>query len=83
MRLLSYNNTEERDDVGKCCSGRTGTDSQCIGSCHPVFRICLKEYQVKIVTTSKCTFGDVITKNVGSPSSESIAFPFPFTWPVS
>lgn len=78
--------------MGKCCTGKTLQNVECDGVCRPRFRVCLKEYQVKIDTTSPCTFGDVITSELGpnpvtdTPQtgfSNSIAFPFPFTWPVS
>lgn len=78
--------------MGKCCTGKTLPVGECDGVCRPRFRVCLKEYQVKIDTTSPCTFGDVITSELGpdpvtdTPQtgfSNSIAFPFPFTWPVS
>jgi delta-like protein len=90
LRLISFDNEAGKDDLGKCCSGISGTNSECEGMCRPRFRVCLKEYQVKIDTTSPCTFGDVITTelepNPGSDTPQngfenSIALPFPFTWP--
>ncbi|XP_044765563.1 neurogenic locus protein delta [Coccinella septempunctata] len=86
LRLLSFDNQAGKDDMGKCCTGRTGSDSDCLGTCRPRFRVCLKEYQVKIDTTTPCTFGDTITAELGpNPGSDapqnSIAFPIQFTWP--
>ncbi|XP_044257277.1 neurogenic locus protein delta [Tribolium madens] len=90
LRLISFDNEAGKDDKGRCCSGISAPNSECEGMCRPRFRICLKEYQVKIDTTSPCTFGDVITTefetNPGSDNSQngfenSIALPFPFTWP--
>ncbi|CAH1999090.1 unnamed protein product [Acanthoscelides obtectus] len=90
LRLISFDNEGGKTDLGKCCSGPMSADSECEGICRPRFRVCLKEYQVKIDTTSPCTFGDVITSVLGpNPATDtpqngfdnSIAFPFPFTWP--
>ncbi|KAJ8953252.1 hypothetical protein NQ318_015834 [Aromia moschata] len=90
LRLISFDNEAGKDDLGKCCTGKTKSNNECDGVCRPRFRVCLKEYQVKIDTTSPCTFGDVITSELGpnpvtdTPQngfSNSIAFPFPFTWP--
>ncbi|KAH1023112.1 hypothetical protein HUJ04_012383 [Dendroctonus ponderosae] len=88
LRLLSFDNQAGKDDLGKCCSGRP-SGLECEGDCRPRFRICLKEYQVKIDATSPCTFGDVITSELGpgpaddpqSGFANAIAMRFPFTWP--
>lgn len=78
--------------MDNCCSGGLGANSQCLGKCRPIFRLCLKEYQVKIDTISPCTFGDTFTFepkfNPGSgvitnPENTTISVGFPFTWPVS
>lgn len=89
LRLLSFDNQAGKDDTGKCCSGRP-SGLECEGDCRPRFRVCLKEYQVKIDATSPCTFGDVITSELGpgpaddpqSGFANAIAVKFPFTWPV-
>ncbi|CAG9759563.1 unnamed protein product [Ceutorhynchus assimilis] len=88
LRLLSFDNQAGKDDLGRCCSGRP-SGLECEGDCRPRFRICLKEYQVKIDATSPCTFGDVITSELGpgpaddpqSGFANAIAVRFPFTWP--
>ncbi|KAJ8923686.1 hypothetical protein NQ315_010267 [Exocentrus adspersus] len=91
LRLISFDNEAGKDDLGKCCTGKAKPSSECDGVCRPRFRVCLKEYQAKIDATSPCTFGDVITTELGpnpitdTPQngfSKSIAFPFPFTWPM-
>lgn len=78
--------------MGKCCNGQQGSRNECNEPCQPRFRVCLKEYQVKIDTTSPCTFGDVITSvrgsNAENDSSQDgfhnpIRMPFQFSWPVS
>lgn len=90
LRLVSFDNEAGKDDTGKCCTGKTGQNAECLGICRPRFRVCLKEYQVKIDTTTPCTFGDVITTemgpNGGSDTPENgfekaIVFPILFTWP--
>ncbi|XP_060536934.1 neurogenic locus protein delta [Cylas formicarius] len=90
LRLISFDNEAGKDDMGKCCTGKSLSNNECDGVCRPRFRICLKEYQVKIDATSPCTFGDVITSEMGpnpvtdTPQngfSNAISLKFPFTWP--
>ncbi|RZF37179.1 hypothetical protein LSTR_LSTR009704 [Laodelphax striatellus] len=90
LRLKSFTNEHGRDSVGQCCSGER--TEPCRGPCKTRFRVCLKHYQVKIDTTSPCTFGDVITPVLGDNSvhlananphgfNNPIRFPFDFAWP--
>lgn len=94
LRLKSFVNEYGKDSLGKCCSGSASRTGECSGVCKTRFRVCLKQYQVKIDTTSPCTYGDVVTPVLGEnvlnlsanalPSfSNPIRFPFEFTWPVS
>lgn len=95
LRLKSFVNEYGKDNLGKCCSGSTSRTGECSGVCRTRFRVCLKQYQVKIDTTTPCTYGDVVTPvlgenvvnlstNVAQPSfTNPIRFPFEFTWPVS
>lgn len=95
LRLKSFVNEFGKDSLGKCCSGSASKTGECSGVCQTRFRVCLKQYQVKIDTTSPCTYGDVVTPvlgenrinlsaNVALPSfTNPIRFPFEFTWPVS
>ena len=96
LRLKYFKNDYGKDKDGVCCSGKTDPiTNQCIGTCRTRFRVCLKNYQAKIDTSSPCTFGDVVTPIVGENSmnltalSENlnfvnpIRFPFDFAWPVS
>lgn len=81
LRLLSFVNEAGKDDQGKCCNGSTDLNSECNDSCHPRFRVCLKQYQVKIDTTTPCTFGDVVTSSPEDGFTNPISFPFKFNWP--
>ncbi|KOX79871.1 Neurogenic locus protein delta [Melipona quadrifasciata] len=93
LRLKSFVNEYGKDSLGKCCSGSTSKTGECSGVCKTRFRVCLKQYQVKIDTTTPCTYGDVVTPvlgenivslspNVAMPSfTNPIRFPFDFTWP--
>lgn len=95
LRLKSFVNEYGKDSLGKCCSGSTSKTGECSGVCKTRFRVCLKQYQVKIDTTTPCTYGDVVTPVLGenivnlSPNvaipgfTNPIRFPFDFTWPVS
>ncbi|XP_018330365.1 neurogenic locus protein delta [Agrilus planipennis] len=88
LRLKSFDNDAGKEDFGKCCTGKM-KNSECIGTCQPQFRICLKEYQVVVDLKGPCTFGEVITPvylaNQRTESQDGfdspIRFPFPFTWP--
>lgn len=93
LRLKSFVNEFGKDSLGKCCSGSASKTGECSGVCKTKFRICLKQYQVKIDTLSKCTYGDVSTPILGenrinfSPNihfsnfTNPMRFPFEFTWP--
>ncbi|XP_029679096.1 neurogenic locus protein delta-like [Formica exsecta] len=93
LRLKSFVNEYGKDSLGKCCSGSASRMGECSGVCKTRFRVCLKQYQVKIDTTSPCTYGDVVTPVLGEnvvnlstsaalPSfTNPIRFPFEFTWP--
>ncbi|XP_012284961.1 neurogenic locus protein delta [Orussus abietinus] len=93
LRLKSFVNEYGKDSLGKCCSGTTSRTGECSGVCRTRFRVCLKQYQAKIDTTTPCTYGDVVTPVLGEnvvnlsstvalPSfSNPISFPFDFTWP--
>ncbi|XP_043288527.1 neurogenic locus protein delta-like [Venturia canescens] len=93
FRLKSFVNEYGKDSLGNCCSGSNSPAGECSGVCKTRFRVCLKEYQVKIDPTTPCTYGDVVTPVLGDnvvnlsakaamPSfSNPIRFPFDFTWP--
>ncbi|XP_014481474.1 PREDICTED: neurogenic locus protein delta-like [Dinoponera quadriceps] len=93
LRLKSFVNEYGKDSLGKCCSGSVSRTGECSGVCKTRFRVCLKQYQVKIDTTSACTYGDVVTPILGenvvnlsanvamSSFTNPIRFPFEFTWP--
>ncbi|XP_066594062.1 neurogenic locus protein delta-like [Prorops nasuta] len=93
IRLKSFANEYGKDNLGKCCSGGVSRTGECSGVCKTRFRVCLKQYQAKIDTSSPCTYGDVVTpvlgenvvnftSNAALPSfTNPIRFPFDFTWP--
>lgn len=95
LRLKSFVNEYGKDSLGKCCSGNASKTGECSGVCKTWFRVCLKQYQAEIDTTSPCTYGDVVTPVLGenvfnlsanvaqSRFTNPINFPFDFTWPVS
>ncbi len=96
MKLHKFINENGKDNLGKCCSGVTDDQDNCIGACNTRFRACLMHYQAKIDVTSKCTFGDVVSPVVGHNTVDfstaiaqqsgfvnPIRFPFDFAWPVS
>lgn len=95
ISLKSFRNERGIDHAGVCCSGRSDPSTgKCIGTCKTRFRVCLKNYQATIDTSSLCAFGDVVTPVLGDNNVNltnqqpegfvnPIQFPFEFTWPVS
>lgn len=93
LKLKYFKNERGVDNDGACCTGRSDSSGNCIGTCKTIFRACLKHYQAKIDTSSPCTFGDVITpvlegnllnlteKNKHEGFQNPIRFPFEFGWP--
>ncbi|KAJ8686511.1 hypothetical protein QAD02_022305 [Eretmocerus hayati] len=92
LRLKSFANENGKDSLGRCCSGGQAlANGECPGLCRTRFRVCLKQYQANIDTTTPCTYGDVVTPvlgdNVlnltasGATFANPIRFPFDFTWP--
>lgn len=80
--------------TGACCDGsRDATDRRCTADeCDTYFRVCLKEYQLKISSAGPCSFGAASTPVLGgntfsvhSAKSDKarIVLPFSFAWPVS
>lgn len=65
MRLQSFINENGVNSLGRCCSDKQLPNGSCQGSCKTRFRICLKQYQAEIDTTSSCTFGAAATQILG------------------
>lgn len=88
-------NVKGRLQNGACCDGSrdAAADRQCTADeCDTYFRVCLKEYQLKVSSAGPCSFGSATTPVLGGntfslPSTESdrsrMVLPFSFAWPVS
>lgn len=99
LRLKSFRNDKGVNSIDRCCTEKqTLSGGSCLGSCKTRFRVCLKQYQAEIDTTSSCTFGAAATPIIGDntfnftqknqPQQKDLSiipirFPFEFTWPVS
>uniref|UniRef100_A0A182SLA5 Notch ligand N-terminal domain-containing protein n=1 Tax=Anopheles maculatus TaxID=74869 RepID=A0A182SLA5_9DIPT len=96
LELRYFQNEKSIDYNERCCSGKADALGRCIGTCKTRFRVCLKQYQATIDTTSPCTFGDAITpvlegttlnftaiKGTTEGFANPLRFPFEFVWPVS
>uniref|UniRef100_A0A3B4WMK2 Notch ligand N-terminal domain-containing protein n=1 Tax=Seriola lalandi dorsalis TaxID=1841481 RepID=A0A3B4WMK2_SERLL len=94
LQLLSMQNVNGRLQTGACCDGpRDPTDQRCaVDECDTYFRVCLKEYQLKVSSAGPCSFGAASTPVLGgntfslrSAKSDKakIVLPFSFAWPVS
>lgn len=66
LRLKSFRNDKGVNNIDRCCSERQMVSGgSCLGSCKTRFRVCLKQYQAEIDTTSSCTFGAAATQILG------------------
>uniref|UniRef100_A0A7N8WIV4 Delta-like protein n=1 Tax=Mastacembelus armatus TaxID=205130 RepID=A0A7N8WIV4_9TELE len=94
LQMLSMQNVNGQLQSGACCDGpRDPTDHRCTeDECDTYFRVCLKEYQLKVSSAGPCSFGSASTPVLGGNtfSSRSIKsdkarmeLPFSFAWPRS
>lgn len=75
LRLKSFRNDDGVNSLGRCCSEKQQTSGSCQGGCKTRFRICLKQYQAEIDTTSSCTFGAAATQILGDNTFNLTQFP--------
>ncbi|XP_069371182.1 protein jagged-2b isoform X1 [Paralichthys olivaceus] len=98
LQLISVENVNGELADGECCDGpRSSQDLRCTrDECDTYFKVCLKEYQMEVTTSSPCTFGAGSTQVLGGnmfsfKSGKSnanrfdeagrILIPFQFAWP--
>lgn len=92
--MLSMQNVNGHLQTGACCDGsRDATDRRCAADeCDTYFRVCLKEYQLKVSSAGPCSFGTASTPVLGGNTfslhnanndKARIVLPFSFAWPVS
>ncbi|XP_051504649.1 protein jagged-2 isoform X1 [Myxocyprinus asiaticus] len=98
FQLISVENDRGELASGNCCDGaRSARDARCDrDECDTYFRVCLKEYQVEIITSGLCTYGtgrsSVLGGNTfqfkgfnGNPNKANdlgtVIIPFQFAWP--
>lgn len=96
VQLVSSNPRGELSD-SSCCTGSESTsnhedlDTDCSQDCQIYFRLCLKEYQIRINHDSLCRFGNTssgafraqeIEFQDSDPESR-LVLPFDFAWTVS
>ncbi|XP_072239661.1 protein jagged-1b-like [Leuresthes tenuis] len=94
LQILSMQNVNGQLQTGACCDGyRDVVDSRCTANqCDTYFRVCLKEYQLKVSPAGPCNFGTASTPVLGgntfsfrNPTNKEarIVLPFSFAWPRS
>uniref|UniRef100_A0A8C7ZLS3 Jagged canonical Notch ligand 1 n=1 Tax=Oryzias sinensis TaxID=183150 RepID=A0A8C7ZLS3_9TELE len=94
LRILSVQNKNGQLQSGACCDGSSSVlNGRCTGGqCDTYFRVCLKEYQLKVSPVGPCSFGTASTPVLGGNifsfinfknSKARILLPFSFAWPVS
>ena len=65
LKLKSFRNDKGVNSLNRCCSEKQSINGLCLGSCKTRFRVCLKQYQAEVDTTSSCTFGSAATIILG------------------
>ncbi|XP_030591083.1 protein jagged-1a-like isoform X3 [Archocentrus centrarchus] len=94
LQILSVQNVNGQLRSGSCCDGsRDVTDGRCmVNECNTYFRVCLKEYQLKVASAGPCSYGIASTPVLGGNTfslhntnndKARIALPFNFAWPRS
>uniref|UniRef100_A0A3Q0RND3 Notch ligand N-terminal domain-containing protein n=1 Tax=Amphilophus citrinellus TaxID=61819 RepID=A0A3Q0RND3_AMPCI len=94
LQILSMQNVNGQLRSGSCCDGsRDVTAGRCtVNECNTYFRVCLKEYQLKVASAGPCSYGIASTPVLGGNTfslhntnndKARIALPFNFAWPVS
>uniref|UniRef100_A0A3P9MGT0 Delta-like protein n=1 Tax=Oryzias latipes TaxID=8090 RepID=A0A3P9MGT0_ORYLA len=94
LRILSVQNKNGQLQNGACCDGSSSVlNGRCTGGqCDTYFRVCLKEYQLKVSPVGPCSFGTASTPVLGGNifsfanfknSKARILLPFSFAWPRS
>ncbi|XP_059187905.1 protein jagged-1a-like [Centropristis striata] len=92
LQILSVQNVNGRLQTGACCDGPRDTVAgrRCAADeCDTFFRVCLKEYQLKVSSAGPCSFGAASTPVLGGNSfslksdGARILLPFSFAWPRS
>ncbi|XP_042371597.1 protein jagged-1b-like, partial [Plectropomus leopardus] len=92
LQILSMQNVNGQLLNGACCDGpRDSTDRQCTADeCDTYFRVCLKEYQLKVSSAGPCSFGAAATPVLGrntfslrnaNSDKARMVLPFSFAWP--
>ncbi|MGH0119188.1 UNVERIFIED_CONTAM: hypothetical protein FKN15_013283 [Acipenser sinensis] len=95
---LQIKQVQNRNGVlwsGECCGGASTRGRCSLGDqCNTFFRVCLKEYQLRVAATGPCIFGTGATPVLGGnsfslrhrPHSERTArilIPFQYAWPLT
>uniref|UniRef100_A0A665T409 Delta-like protein n=1 Tax=Echeneis naucrates TaxID=173247 RepID=A0A665T409_ECHNA len=95
LQVLSMQNVNGWLQSGACCDGprEPAGDQRCTtDECDTYFRVCLKEYQLKVSSAGPCSFGAASTPVLGGNTfslrnaksdQAKITLPFSFAWPRS
>ncbi|KAM6941369.1 protein jagged-1a-like isoform 1-T1 [Lycodopsis pacificus] len=94
LQILSMQNANGQLQTGACCDApRDAPDRRCTADeCDTYFRVCLKEYRLKVSSAGPCSFGTASTPVLGgntfslrnaNSDDARIVLPFSFAWPRS
>uniref|UniRef100_UPI00358F4C93 protein jagged-1b-like n=1 Tax=Myxine glutinosa TaxID=7769 RepID=UPI00358F4C93 len=69
LRLVSVLNSQGELATGDCCDGYQSGDGRCThDECDTFVRVCLKEYQARVISAGPCTFGTGSSSVLGGNS---------------
>ncbi|XP_061577105.1 protein jagged-1a-like [Cololabis saira] len=94
LQISWMQNVKGQLQSGACCDGSGSVaDGRCTADqCDTYFRVCLKEYQIKVSPVGPCSFGVASTPVLGGNSfslstshnnKAKIVMPFSFPWPTA
>ncbi|XP_010871357.2 protein jagged-1b-like isoform X2 [Esox lucius] len=94
LQIVSMQNVNGELQTGVCCDGsRNAVDRKCTtDECDTYFKVCLKEYQLKVSPAGPCSYGTASTPVIGGNTfslrsmrsdKSRIVLPFSFAWPRS
>ncbi|KAK2817570.1 hypothetical protein Q5P01_025761 [Channa striata] len=92
LQVQSVQNVNGQLQTGACCDGsRDEKNQRCTADeCDTYFRVCLKEYQLKVSSGGPCSFGTASTPVLGGNTftlrksdKARMVLPFSFAWPRS
>ncbi|CAL8329350.1 unnamed protein product [Merluccius merluccius] len=88
LQVLSVLDGNGQVQTGACCGRPGAAPGGACAACAAFFRVCLKEFQVRVSAGGPCTYGSAATPVLGGDSFDlrdagRVVVPFSFAWPRS